>query len=88
MGVRSVHEALGIYTHDVHCTDRAQGLRLSSGPGAVVGARHPRPPARHWAAERRYPSPRPLSYLIYLISYLIYLIDKLAAFSFRCAPLP
>ena len=25
MGVRSVHEALGIYTHDVHCTDRAQG---------------------------------------------------------------
>jgi hypothetical protein len=54
----------------------------------VVGARHPRPPARLGAAERRYPSPRPLSYLIYLISYLIYLIDKLAAFSFRCAPLP
>jgi hypothetical protein len=26
---------------------------------AVVGTRHPRPPARHWAAERRHPSPRP-----------------------------
>ena len=26
---------------------------------AVVGARHPRPPARRWAAERRHPSPRP-----------------------------
>jgi hypothetical protein len=53
MGVRSVHEALGIYTHDVH---RRWG---SVSWLAVVGARHPRPPARHWAAERRHPSPRP-----------------------------
>ena len=35
----------------------------SSGGRSVVGARHsfirPRPPARHRAAERRHPSPRP-----------------------------
>jgi hypothetical protein len=35
MGVRSVHEALGVYTHDVH--RRWGSVRFL----AVVGARHP-----------------------------------------------
>ena len=52
MGARSEHEALGIFVHDVH---RRWGTRVL----AVVGARHPRPPARHREAERRDPPPRP-----------------------------
>ena len=53
MGVRSVHEALGIYTHDVH--RRWGSVFWRSWARAI----RPRPPARHWAAERRHPSPRP-----------------------------
>jgi len=50
MGVRSVHEALGIYTHDVH--RRWGSVFWRSWARAI----RPRPPARHWAAERRHPS--------------------------------
>jgi hypothetical protein len=59
MGVRSVHEVLGIYTHDVHFRWGSVFWRSTS--GRAVGARDPRPHARHWAAERRHPSgsPRP-----------------------------
>ena len=53
MGAWSEHEALGIFVHDVH---RRCGAACS---GGVVGARHPRPPARHREAERRDPPPRP-----------------------------
>ena len=53
MGARSEHEALGIFVHDVH--RRWGSVRVL----AVVGARHPRPPARHREAERRDPPPRP-----------------------------
>ena len=53
MGARSEHEALGIFVHDVH--HRWGSVRVL----AVVGARHPRPPARHREAERRHPQPRP-----------------------------
>ena len=53
MGARSEHEALGIFVHDVH---RRWGSVFFL---AVVGARHPRPPARHREAERRDPPPRP-----------------------------
>ena len=40
--------------HDVHRRWGSVFWRL-----AVVGARHPRPPARHREAERRDPPPRP-----------------------------
>ena len=53
MGARSEHEALGIFVHDVH--RRWGSVRVL----AVVGARHPQPPARHREAERRDPPPRP-----------------------------
>ena len=53
MGARSEHEALGIFVHDVHPPPLGQRVL------AVVGARHPRPPARHREAERRDPPPRP-----------------------------
>jgi len=43
---------------DLHArtTCTAAGVASSGGRG---GARHPRPPARHWAAVRQHPSPRP-----------------------------
>ena len=53
MGARSEHEALGIFVHDVHRPPLGQRVL------AVVGARHPRPPARHREAERRDPPVRP-----------------------------
>ena len=49
----NLHEALGIFVHDVH---RRWGSVFWL---AVVGARHPRPPARNREAERRDPPPRP-----------------------------
>ena len=47
MGARSEHEALGIFVHDVH---RRWGSVFWR--SCVVGARHPRPPARHRASGR------------------------------------
>ena len=45
----------GIYTH-ARRAPTAAGVASSGGRG---GARHRRPPARHWAAVRQHPSPRP-----------------------------
>ena len=45
MGQRSVHEALGIYTVHARRVHRRWGS---------VFWRDPRPPSRHWAAERRH----------------------------------
>ena len=38
MGVRSVHEALGIYTHDVHRKCTAAGVAFSGGRGRASSA--------------------------------------------------
>ena len=53
LGARSEDEALGIFMHSVR--RRFGSVR----DVAVVGARHPRPPARHRAAGRRDSPPWP-----------------------------
>ena len=63
------------------------GRTLGIGGSAVVGARHPRPPARHPEAERRDPPPRPAARVRARASGSGRVLKPRSASGLRCTPL-